>query len=223
MWPTLRGVSTVLDVGANVRCDAERLIEFAIMGEAFHRTFHHAERPTVGLLSNGREEQKGHDEVREADRLLRDGAAPFDYRGFVEGNDISRGVVDVVVTDGFTGNVALKTAEGTGRYVLSEMRAAFTATPLDRLGALIAGDAFRKLRAKLDPSSIDGSPLVGLNGVVVKSHGATDATGFANAIGVAVNLARNDYVSEIQRNLQRLTAARAEAIPNATSASESHA
>jgi glycerol-3-phosphate acyltransferase PlsX len=223
MWPTLRGVSTVLDVGANVRCDAERLIEFAIMGEAFHRTLHHVERPTVGLLSNGREEQKGHDEVREADRLLREGAAALNYQGFVEGDDIGRGVVDVVVTDGFTGNVALKTAEGTGRYVLAEMRAAFAATPLDRLGALIASRGFRRLKTRLDPRTLNGSPLVGLNGMVVKSHGGTDASGFATAIGVAINLARSNYVSEIQENLQQLTAALAEVIPSATVASENSA
>jgi len=223
MWPTLKGVSTVLDVGANVRCDAERLVEFAIMGEAFHRTLHHAERPTVGLLSNGREEQKGHDEVREADRLLRGGAAHLDYRGFVEGDDISRGAVDVVVTDGFTGNVALKTAEGTGRYVLAQMRSAFTGSLLDRLGVMIASRAIRTLRSRFDPRTVNGSPLVGLNGIVVKSHGGTDSRGFATAIDVAVNLARSDYVSEIQQNLQRLTATLAEAIPSVTTASENSA
>jgi glycerol-3-phosphate acyltransferase PlsX len=210
IWPTVRGFSTVLDVGANVDCDAARLVEFAVMGEAFHRTLHRSTRPSVGLLSNGREEQKGHDELREADRLLRGGKVDLDYRGFVEGNDISKGTVDVVVTDGFTGNVALKTAEGMGRFLSAELRAAFGASPLDQLGALIAGGAFRKLRVRLDPSSVDGGPLLGLNGVVVKSHGGTDAKGFANAVGVAVNLARSGYVSEIARNLQQLTAALAD-------------
>jgi glycerol-3-phosphate acyltransferase PlsX len=222
-WPSVNGVTSVLDVGANIDCDAARLIEFAIMGAAFHRALHGTPKPSVGLLNVGEEEQKGHDEVREADRLLREGAAALNYQGFVEGDDIGRGVVDVVVTDGFTGNVALKTAEGTGRYVLAEMRAAFAATPLDRLGALIASRGFRRLKTRLDPRTLNGSPLVGLNGMVVKSHGGTDASGFATAIGVAINLARSNYVSEIQENLQQLTAALAEVIPSATVASENSA
>jgi glycerol-3-phosphate acyltransferase PlsX len=209
-WPSVRGFTTLLDAGANVECDAERLIEFAVMGEAFHRALHGATCPTVGLLNVGSEDQKGHEEVREAHRMLRAGGYNLDYRGFVEGDDISKGVVDVVVTDGFSGNIALKTAEGTARFIGGEIGAAFRGSPLNMLGALIARGALNKVRARLDPSALNGAPLLGLNGIVVKSHGGSDAKGFANAIRVAVDLAQSQYLSEIQRHLEQLTVARAE-------------
>jgi phosphate acyltransferase len=207
-WPSRAGVTSVLDVGANIDCDAARLVEFAIMGAAFHRAMHGTQRPSVGLLNVGEEEQKGHDEVREAHQLLRDGGFVDDYRGFVEGDDISSGVVDVIVTDGFTGNVALKTAEGTARFIRNEMRAAFEASLLGRLGALVAQSALRRLRARIQPDA--GGTLLGLNGIVVKSHGGADAKGLASAVHVAVGLAQSDYVSEIRRNLENLTAVLAE-------------
>ena len=210
MWPTLKGPCSVLDVGANVDSDAERLVEFAIMGAAFHRALYGVEQPSIALLSNGREEQKGSEAVKAADKLLRENGLGLNYQGFVEGDDLSEGSVDVVVTDGFVGNVALKTAEGVGRYVLAELRDALTASWIDKLGAAIASGAFRRLRARLDPSSVDGGPLLGLNGVVVKSHGGTNAKGSANAVRVAVDLAQSDCAADIQRNLQQLTAALAE-------------
>lgn len=203
-WPTTRGVSAVLDVGANVSSDAAQLVEFAIMGEAFHRAVHGVAKPTVGLLNVGSEEQKGNEAVREAHRILREGNLPIDYRGFVEGDDIAKGTVDVVVTDGFSGNIALKTAEGVARFVRSLMREAFTSDLRARLGALLAGPALQRMMARLDPSSVNGGPLLGLDGIVVKSHGGADAKGFANAIVVAADLARSDYSSEIDRNMRRL-------------------
>ncbi len=206
-WPTLRGVTAVLDVGANVTSDAAQLVEFAIMGEAFHAAVHGAERPSVGLLNVGSEEQKGHEEVREAHKLLREAGLDLDYRGFVEGDDIAKGTVDVVVTDGFSGNIALKTAEGTARFVRSVMRDAFTSSWQAKLGALIAAPALRKMRDRLDPSSVNGGPLLGLNGIVVKSHGGADARGYANAIRIAVNLASSDYAAQIDRNMKQLAAA----------------
>jgi phosphate acyltransferase len=205
-WPTQRGVTAVLDVGANVSSDAAQLVEFAIMGEAFHRAVHGAERPTIGLLNVGSEEQKGHEEVREAQKLLRETGLELNYYGFVEGDDIAKGTVDVVVTDGFTGNIALKTAEGTARFVASVVRESFTASLLSKMGALIAAPALRQIRNRLDPSSVNGGPLLGLNGIVVKSHGGADARGFANAIKVAADLAQSDFSSEIDRNLKRLAA-----------------
>ena len=209
-WPSVRGFTTVLDAGANVECDAERLIEFAVMGEAFHRALHGSACPTVGILNVGSEDQKGHDEVREAHRMLRGGGYNLDYRGFVEGDDISKGVVDVVVTDGFSGNIALKTAEGTARFLGGEIGAAFRGSPIDMLGAMIAKGALNKVRARLDPSALNGAPLLGLNGIVVKSHGSADAKGFANAIRVAVDLAQSQYAADIQRHLEQLTLTRAE-------------
>jgi glycerol-3-phosphate acyltransferase PlsX len=204
-WPTMRGVSAVLDVGANVESDAAQLVEFAIMGAAFHHAVHGSQRPTVGLLNVGSEDQKGHEEVREAHAILKETTLDFDYRGFVEGTDIAKGTVDVVVTDGFTGNVALKTAEGLARFFSAEMRTTLTSSPLAMLGALIASGALKKMRQRLDPARVNGGPLLGLNGIVVKSHGGADATGYASAIRVAVDLARSDFSAEIDRNLQRLT------------------
>jgi len=204
-WPSAKGVKTVLDVGANIDCDAQRLVEFAIVGEAFHRAVHGAAKPSVGLLNVGSEEQKGHDEVREAHRILREGHFDLNYYGFVEGDDITKGTVDVVVTDGFTGNVALKATEGAARFILSELRVALTSSPLAWLGAMFAQAGLRQLRRRLDPP--DGAPLLGLNGIVVKCHGSAEAKGFASAIRVAVNLAQSQYATDIERNLEHLTKA----------------
>lgn len=210
-WPTLRGVTSVLDVGANLNCDAGRLVQFAIMGVAYHRAIHGARRPSVGVLNVGTETEKGHEEVRSADRLLKALTLDMDYRGFVEGDDIAKGAVDVVVTDGFTGNVALKTAEGLARFFRAELRATFTESAFARLGALVARGALRRMSTRLDPSGINGGPFLGLNGIVVKSHGGADAAGFANAVRLAVNLAGSDFVSEIDRNLRPLAVPVAEA------------
>ena len=204
MWPTLKGAATVLDVGANVECDAEKLVDFAIMGEAFHRAVHGVKQPTVGLLNIGSEDQKGHEELKVAHGLLREGGLPISYHGFVEGDDISRHVVDVVVTDGFTGNVALKTAEGTARFLGSEMRSAFGSSLLNKLGSALALDALRKMKHRLDPNTVNGGPLLGLNGLVVKSHGGSNEKGFANAIMVAADLVQSPFTAEIRANMEKL-------------------
>ncbi len=206
-WPTLRGITAVLDVGANVVCDAERLVEFAVMGAAYHRAVHHSRRPSVGLLNVGTETEKGHEDVRGADRLLRNNTFDFEYLGFVEGDDIAKGAADVIVTDGFTGNVALKTAEGLARFFRAELRKTFTASALAKLAALIARRSLKKMGERLDPGSINGGPFLGLNGIVVKSHGSADARGFATAIRLAADLAGSDFAAEIDRNLGRLAAA----------------
>jgi glycerol-3-phosphate acyltransferase PlsX len=201
-WPTLRGTSSVLDVGANVVCDAERLVQFAIMGAAYHRAIHRTPRPTVGILNVGTETEKGHEDVRSADKYLRGMPLHMDYRGFVEGDDIAKGAVDVIVTDGFTGNVALKTAEGLARFFIAELRTTFSESLIAKMGGLIASGALRRMGARLDPSAINGGPFLGLNGIVVKSHGGADARGFATAIRLAVDLAESDFVAEIDRNLK---------------------
>jgi glycerol-3-phosphate acyltransferase PlsX len=215
-WPTARGVSTVLDVGANVSADAAQLVEFAIMGEAFHRAAHGKARPTVGLLNVGSEEMKGHEEVREANRILREEGLPIDYHGFVEGDDIAKGTVDVVVTDGFTGNIALKTAEGVARFVRDLLREAFTSDLRAKVGAALAAPTLRSMMARLDPGALNGAPLLGLRGIVVKSHGGADAKSFANAVVVAADMARSDFASEIDANMGRL----AEVLAKAAEASE---
>jgi phosphate acyltransferase len=206
-WPSMGGVTVVLDVGANIESDAAQLVEFAIMGTAFHHAVHGSTKPTVGLLNVGSEEQKGHESVREAHKMLRELGLDLDYRGFVEGTDITKGTVDVVVTDGFTGNVALKTAEGVARFIGGELKAAFKSGPFAMLGALIAMPALKRMRRRLDPGRLNGAPLLGLNGIVVKSHGGADALGFASAIRVTADLARSDFSAEIDRNMKRLTSA----------------
>jgi len=202
-WPTLRGVTSVLDVGANIVCDADRLVEFAIMGAAFHRAIHKTARPSVGLLNVGTETEKGHDDVREADRRLRASEFALDYHGFVEGDDIAKGTVDVIVTDGFTGNVALKTAEGLARFFTTTLRTTFTADAMSKLGALIARRSLKRMSERLDPGSINGGPFLGLNGIVIKSHGGADARGFANAIRVAAELAASDFVRQLDDDLSK--------------------
>ncbi len=207
-WPTASGgYVVILDVGANVEADAEQLVEFAIMGEAFQRAVSGDEKPTVALLNVGAEDQKGHEEIRAAARLIRDSGVDMDFQGFVEGDDISKGTVDVIVTDGFTGNIALKTGEGTARLVAQLLREALTSGPLAQLGALIAYPALRKLRKRMDPGTFNGALFLGLNGLVVKSHGSANGRGFAAAIGVAEKMARSHYREEIARNIDRLAAA----------------
>jgi len=197
IWPTKRGQSIVLDVGANISCDAEQLVDFAVMGEAFARGILGLERPTVGLLNVGSEDVKGNDAVKGAAHLLRNTSLPMEYAGFVEGDDISEGTVDVVVTDGFTGNIALKTAEGTAKLVIGFLRQALRGSLFGRIGAVIASGALKALRRKLDPSSSTGGIFLGLNGVVVKSHGGTDAMGFAGALDMAIDMADAGVIARI--------------------------
>ena len=212
--PHAKGVTTFLDVGANVDCDAERLVEFAIMGEAYHRAAHGVARPTVGLLNVGSEEMKGHEEVREAHRILREGTLDLDYKGFVEGDDLTAGTVQVVVTDGFTGNVSLKAMEGAARFMYGELRNALTSGPVTSLGALLARPSLRRFRDKMSPPP--AAPLLGLNGLVLKCHGGADARDFAKALRAAADVAQSGFASEIERNMRRLPAALAPA--NAASA-----
>ncbi|MFN7056759.1 phosphate acyltransferase PlsX [Hyphomonas sp.] len=206
LWPTLKGRTVVLDVGANVEADAEQLVSFAIMGEAFARATLGIERPSVALLNIGSEEMKGHEEVREAHELLRNSPLKMDYRGFVEGDDISAGAVDVVVTDGFTGNVALKAGEGVARMLATRMREAFTESLASKAGAALAMNGLKRLKSMMDPSNVNGGVLVGLGGVSVKSHGSADARGFARACELAADLALSNFRGEIAANLARVGA-----------------
>jgi glycerol-3-phosphate acyltransferase PlsX len=198
IWPTLRGESIVLDVGATIGADARMLTDFALMGAAMARSVFDLERPSVALLNVGVEEMKGVEEVREAGRLLREMDHPgFDYRGFIEGDDLGKGTVDVAVTEGFSGNIALKTAEGTARQLAEYLRSAMSRTWMSRLGYLLARSAFQLLREKMDPRKVNGGVFLGLNGLVIKSHGGTDAEGFASAIDLAREMARSDLVRMI--------------------------
>lgn len=204
IWPTLRGESVVLDVGATIGADARQLVEFALMGEAMARSLSGLERPTVGLLNIGVEEVKGLEQVKEAGRLLRGVGLPLEYVGFIEGDDIGKGTVDVVVTEGFTGNIALKTAEGTAKQLATYLRLALNRTLLSKLGALLATGAFATLRERMDPRKHNGGVFLGLNGIVVKSHGGTDALGFATAIDVAIEMVKNGLVAKIAADVAEM-------------------
>jgi glycerol-3-phosphate acyltransferase PlsX len=204
LWPTVRGESIVLDVGASIGADANHLIDLAVMGSATARILFGIERPTVGLLNIGVEEVKGLEEVREAGRILREGNFPdFDYQGFVEGDDIGRGKVDVVVTEGFAGNIALKTAEGTARQIGQYLRAAMTRSLSARIGYLFARSAFQQLRERMDPRRANGGVFLGLNGIVIKSHGGADAEGYAAAIEVGHGVVRDQLLAKIRAALGR--------------------
>jgi phosphate acyltransferase len=197
IWPTKRGQTIVLDVGANVECDADQLVDFAVMGEAYARAILGLERPLVGLLNVGSEDMKGHESVKGAAQILRNATLPMEFVGFVEGDDISEGTVDVVVTDGFTGNIALKTAEGTAKMVVHFLRSAMKRSLFGQIGGFFAAGALGVLRRKLDPRTSNGGIFLGLNGVVVKSHGGTDALGFASALDMAIDMARADVIEKI--------------------------
>ena len=202
IWPTLRGESIVLDVGATIGSDAHMLVDFAVMGAAMARSVFNLERPTVGLLNIGVEEIKGVEQVREAGRILRELDHPhFAYHGFVEGDDLGRGTVDVVVTEGFSGNIALKTAEGTARQISEYLRAAMSRTLFARIGYLFARTAFSQLREKMDPGKANGGVFLGLNGITIKSHGGASPEGFASAIGLARDMARSKLIEQIARDL----------------------
>lgn len=204
VWPTMRGDSVVLDLGATIGGDAQHLKALAVMGSAMARVLFDLERPTVGLLNIGVEEVKGGEEIREAADLLRAMDLPqMKFIGFVEGDGIGKGAADVIVTEGFSGNIALKAAEGTARQLSEYLRSAMARTWRSRIGYLFAKNAFKALRDKMDPGKSNGGVFLGLNGVVVKSHGGTDAEGFAYAVDVGYEMVRYDLLTQINRTLHR--------------------
>jgi phosphate acyltransferase len=202
--PSARGDVVMLDLGANVRCDARNLVEFAVMGDAFARTVLGLTAPTIGLLNVGAEELKGDETVRQAADILRASHIGPRFHGFVEGHDIAAGTTDVVVTDGFTGNVALKTGEGALKLISELLRQVFTRGITAKIAYLIARPGLDRLREWLDPSRYNGAVMVGLNGVVVKSHGGTDAKGFAHAVDVAMDMVVHRFNDHIREDLARL-------------------
>jgi phosphate acyltransferase len=203
-WPTINRPSIVLDVGANIGATARELCQFALMGAAMAQSVFGMARPTVGLLNVGTEEIKGADEVKEAHALLKQADSAFDYRGFVEGDQIGQRLVDVVVCEGFTGNVALKTAEGTSKQIGSYLKDAMTSSLLAKIGAVLARGGFAQVKARMDPRRVNGATFLGLNGIAIKSHGGTDALGFASAIEVGYGMATNGIIAQLTKDLAAL-------------------
>ncbi len=198
--PAHHGHTHMLDLGANADCTAEQLLQFAVMGSVVATDLNDMPRPRIGLLNIGSEDIKGNELVQDAAKLLQ--RSTLNYIGFVEGNDIFGGDVDVVVTDGFTGNVALKTMEGLARMLGATLKSEYTRTPLRRLSALASMPVLKSLKKRFDPGQHNGASMVGLNGVVIKSHGSADAASFANAIRVAIVEARKGVPSQVSQLLQ---------------------
>jgi len=203
-FPTVRGQSIMLDLGANVICDSDNLVQFAVMGEVFARNVLGLDQPSVGLLNVGSEQLKGHESVQLAFNALQNIDLPIKFHGFIEGDDIAKGTVDVIVTDGFTGNIALKTAEGTAKMFGTFLKDCLHSSLTSKLGALLAKPALNKFRLRLDPRRYNGAMFLGLNGICVKSHGGTDGLGFANALEVAVELIRDGLNNVIKEDLAHL-------------------
>ncbi len=202
--PSERGDLVMLDLGANVACDARNLVEFAVMGDVFARVVLGLPLPTIGLLNVGSEEMKGDERVRQAADVLRDSYLGPQFHGFVEGHDIAAGTTDVIVTDGFTGNVALKTFEGTGRLMRTLLRQVFSSSLSARIAYLLARPGLDRLREWMDPRRYNGAVMLGLNGVVVKSHGGTDAAGFAHAVDVAMDMVTHRFNDRMREGLARI-------------------
>ena len=203
IWPTVKSECIVLDVGANIGATARQLSDYALMGAAMARALFHVERPSVALLNVGVEEVKGVEEVRKAHAWLKSTELPLplDYRGFIEGDQIGQGSVDVVVVEGFAGNIALKTAEGTARQISEYLRAAMRRSWVSQLGALLASGGFRVLKNKMDPRRSNGGTFLGLNGIAIKSHGGTDALGFASAVDLAYEMAQSRLIARLAEDL----------------------
>jgi glycerol-3-phosphate acyltransferase PlsX len=202
LWPTVNSECIVLDVGANIGASARQLADFALMGAAMARALFHVERPTVGLLNVGVEEIKGAEEVKQAHAMLKEIDLPLEYRGFIEGDEIGQGKVDVVVVEGFTGNIALKTAEGTAKQIGRYLKDAMSRTWTSRLGALLASGGFRVLREKMDPRRVNGGTFLGLNGIAIKSHGGIDALGFASAVDLSYEMSESGVLARLAQDLE---------------------
>lgn len=204
--PTLRGQCCVLDLGANIECSTDHLVQFALMGDAFCRVTSQIKSPSIGLINVGEEEQKGGETIRDASTILMNPKNGLNYHGFIEGNDVSTGLVDVVVVDGFAGNIMLKAIEGTAKHISIMLRDSFRSSLLAKMGYALAYFALKTLRGKLDPQKYNGAVLLGLNGIVVKSHGNSAQKGIYNAIMMTVDMINNQFIDDLKTSLQRSVA-----------------
>jgi len=203
-FPTITGESCMLDLGANIDCDAKNLVQFAFMGQAFANIVMGVDNPSISLLNIGEEEQKGLDYIKEASQILSDLKSQINYAGFIEGDKIAQGISDVIIADGFTGNVSLKTAEGTALLVTSYLKKALSSSLSSKIGYLFAKKAINNFRLQMDPRKYNGAVFLGLNAVAVKSHGGTDAFGFANAICVAVDMVKYNFIHDLKNKISKI-------------------
>ena len=202
LWPSKKGMSVVLDLGANIECSEKNLIDFAVMGSSLFKSLFPEEKSKVGLLNIGSEELKGNDIIKETYQKLNQNINKnFEFKGFIEGNQIMDGNINVVVADGFTGNVALKTAEGTANFITNELRQSMKGSLLGRLGSLISINSLKKFKKKLDPRLYNGAILLGLDSPVIKSHGGTDYIGFANSLSVCEKIVKNNLIDKIKNSI----------------------
>ena len=202
--PTMKGRSVMLDLGANLACDAEVLTQFAVLGSVYAKIIMGVGNPTVGLLNVGTEDMKGHDEVRAAHSVLSNIKMPGKYHGFIEGDDIMKGTTDVIVTDGFTGNVALKTMEGVGKFTNNALKETFKSSIFALAGYMLASRAFKGFKDKVDPRKYNGGMFLGLDGICVKSHGSSDEIGTQNAIHVAASLVKNGFNKRVALDIEQV-------------------
>ena len=202
IWPTINGETIVLDIGATIGFNKKQLIDFSILGASMAQIILDVERPTLSLLNIGEEEIKGLDEIKASHEILKSTERFFKYKGFIEGNQIGRGFSDVVVTDGFTGNVALKTAEGTASQISKYFKDSIDRSIMAKVGYLFAASAFRSLREKMNPSRLNGGVFLGLNGIVIKSHGKTDPIGFSSAVELGIDMHRAALLDKIKSNIE---------------------
>ncbi len=202
LMPTLKGQTVILDLGANVDCSNHNLVQFALMGDIFSQAVLGIQKPKIGLLNVGSELIKGNDIVKQTYADLSKIKKKINFHGFVEGNDINKGIVDVVVTDGFSGNIALKTAEGVAELIFTFLKNSYNSSFISKIGYVLSKPALNRFKTRIDPRKYNGAVLLGLNGIVVKSHGGTDAFGFCNAIGVAVSLIENSYINQIKKKME---------------------
>ncbi len=203
-FPTITGESCMLDLGANIDCDANNLVQFAFMGQAFANIVMGVDNPSISLLNIGEEEQKGLDYIKEASQILSELKSQINYAGFIEGDKIAQGISDVIIADGFSGNISLKTAEGTALLVTSYLKKALSSSLSSKIGYLFAKKAINNFRLQMDPRKYNGAVFLGLNAIAVKSHGGTDAFGFANAICVAVDMVKYNFIHDLKDKISKI-------------------
>jgi len=202
LWPNKKGMSVVLDLGANIECSSKNLVDFSIMGSSLYKSLYPSENPNVALLNIGSEELKGNEIIKETFQQLNEKTLNnFNFAGYIEGNQLMNGDVNVIVSDGFTGNVALKTAEGTANFITDELKKALGGSIIGKLSSLLNFSNLKKFKKRLDPRLYNGAIFIGLDAPVVKSHGGTDYIGFSNSIDVCNKIIKNDLIDKINNNM----------------------